>query len=246
MGVGVLFTGLFSLNNGEINEYDFNYRGVLTKSNDCFIILAMMRPNLRAHDIESIVLTASLAYDDELYNQLTKASRPSKNGRVYFFDSYKIDADSHRAWVVVAKEGKSDKKLGVEINYEVARGGRLKKGLPRIENFLGVFPVFEDLLDFDCQVNFRFGMGRKVKPIIALPLRLIDSADAPFNEIDMIHMVKYDNKRTAYDVLLGLVERKNLLETIYFDYRSKMCDRLMDEVIEKAVSISKRFVVKKE
>ena len=68
----------------------------------------------------------------------------------------------------------------------------------------------------------------------------------PFDEIDMVHVVKREGERTKYGVLLGLLAGGILRETVYFDHHARIQESLVNDIIEEAVGISNRFVLKGE
>ena len=205
-----------------------------------------MGPNLKSHDIIDLHLSSTLTLSDDLIEQIHQASPPDDDGDSVFADSYKVDGVGHRAWVWVIEKDKDARSFSIEMNYELGKGGRLRKAMPRINQLLDILPSIEEELDIHCEVSFKFEGRRKAKPIIPLPMKLIESPDMPFDEIDMLHLVKRDGKRTKYDVLLSLLELGVLRETVYFDHHARIQETLADDIVKEAEIISDRFVLKGE
>lgn len=205
-----------------------------------------MRPNLKSYDITELRFSATLTLGDDLIGQIREASPPDESSDSLFLDSYKADGGTHRAWVWVIEQDRKARRFRIEFTYEQARGGRLPKDVPRISKLVDIASSIEEAVDISCHVSFQFGRRRKAKPIIPLPMKLMQSPDMPFDEIDGLHLVKRDGKGTKYDVILGLMGEGVLIETIFFGYRARIQETLVDEIIAEAARISNCFVLKEE
>jgi len=205
-----------------------------------------MRPNLKVYDITDLYLSFTLPLSDDVIAKIRKASPLDDEGDSLFLDSYKVGINSHKAWAWILGVDKDATSTRVQLNYELGKGGRLRKSLPRISELFDILSLIEEEATIDCQVNFRFEKRRKVRPIIPLPMKLMESPDMPFDEIDMLHVVKREGERTKYGVLLGLLAGGILRETVYFDHHARIQKSLVNDIIEEAASISNRFILKGE
>jgi hypothetical protein len=205
-----------------------------------------MKLNLKACDIIELRFLVTLTLSDDLIAQIKEASPPDEDGDSIFVDSYEVDGAKHRAWVWVSMVNEGTTKFRIDFNYELGKGGRLRKSTPRINKVVGILCSVEEEVDITCQVSFQFGRRRKAKPIIPLPLKLIELPNIPFDEIDGLHLVKRDGKQTKYDVILGVSSGGALTEIIFFDYHSRIREDLADEIIREAVRISNLFILKEE
>ena len=66
----------------------------------------------------------------------------------------------------------------------------------------------------------------------------------PFDEIRALLMTKRDSEWGSYHVILGALTAGRLMETIFFSLQTRIGETFVDEVIERAVSISDRFILK--
>ncbi len=205
-----------------------------------------MKPNLKPYDITMLMASFVLTLSEDLIAQIREASPPDDDGDSVFLDSYKVDNVSHRASVWVIELDKDVGSFKVGLTYELGKGGRLRKDMPRINKIFGMLTSIEEAIDINCQVSFRFEKRRKVKPIIPLPMKLIESPDMPFDEIDGIHLVKRTEERERHDVVLGISTEGVLFENIFFEHHARIQETLVDDIIKEALRISNRFILKGE
>lgn len=204
-----------------------------------------MNPNLESHNIISLRLLSTLSLSEDIIVKIHQASPPRDDGYSAFVDSYVVNGVSHRAWSWIGVKDKKSGKSYLELNYELGRGGRLGKTTPRINKLLDILSSINDEIGFSCTVEFKFKRGSKVKPIVPLPFKLIDSPDMPFNEINIINLVKREGKREKYSVIMGL-DGGVLMQTVSFDYSARIQETLVDKIIGESVSISNRLTWKGE
>lgn len=205
-----------------------------------------MRPNLKPYDITSLTASFVLTFSEDLIAQIREASPPDDDGDSVFLDSYKVDNVSHRASVWVMELDKDVGSFRVGLRYELGKGGRLRKDMPRINKIFDILASIEEQINIDCQVIFTFERRQRIKPIIPLPMKLIESPDMPFDEIAGVHLVKRIEERERHDVVLGISTGGVLFENIFFEHRASIQERLVDDIVGQAVEISNRFVSKGE
>jgi len=145
---------------------------------------------------------------------------------------------------VVRGINKDIRDFETEFVYQTARGGRLSKSLPRIEQLINVLSLVKEELNFECLVSFTFGKSLHPRPIISLPMNYIEVPNKPFDEIQGLHLVKLDGGETKYDVFLEAPTQEVLVENIAFKYQSKVDRSLADKILQEGNTISDKFVSK--
>jgi len=191
-------------------------------------------------------VSTTLTLTGDLISKIQDVSHPDEDGDSVFVDSY----DGHRAYVWVIDEDKGSdrdtRRFSIEFTYEARRGARLRQGTPRIEQLIEVLSSTREEGDFDCRVIFEFGKRLKPKPIISLPMRYTESPDMPFDVIQGLHLVKIDDKKWQYDVILEATKAGVIMGNIHFTCTSEIDKALADRILERGTSIADRFVSKEQ
>jgi len=199
-----------------------------------------MQPNLKLRNATLLRFSTTLSLSGDLVSKIQDSSHPDKDGDSIFLDSYK----GHRALSVVRGINKDIRDFETEFVYQTARGGRLSKSLPRIEQLINVLSLVKEELNFECLVSFTFGKSLHPRPIISLPMNYIEVPNKPFDEIQGLHLVKLDGGETKYDVFLEAPTQGVLVENIAFKYQSKVDRSLADKILQEGNTISDKFVSK--
>jgi len=202
----------------------------------------MLGQNLKALSINEFRFTFRLTLDEKLVSVVSVASPPDDDGDNVFLDTYKIVNISHLAIAVVSKVKKGAHNYSVDCRCSLGRGGRLKRGTPKISELFDILSAVKEPLYFNCLIRFLFGKRSQYKSIIQLPIKVTDKNDAIYNEIHGVHFVKMDGKRMDYEVIIDLLEGGGYTEAVIFGYRSEIDMSLMENIIGKATSISGEFV----
>ena len=203
-----------------------------------------MKPNLKSRHITRLYFNTTLVLANDLLLEIRNVSPPDEDGDSFFGDSYQ----GHKAFAwVIEIEKNSDKNMRrfrVEFNYELGRGGRLRKSIPGIGQLIDVLSSIKENGDFDCQVAFEFGKRLKPKSVIPLPMKYTEFLNMPFDIIQGLHMVKLDGKERKYDVILEAPAKNIITESVFFKYTSGIDKSLADRILREAMTISDHFVSK--
>ena len=203
-----------------------------------------MRPNLKSSDIIKLQFSATVTLSASLIGEIRKASPPDEDGDSVFVDSYRSDGINHRAWAWVSGVEEGTMRASIQFNYELGKGGKLRKAAPRVNQLVDIVSSIEEGVEADCEATFEFGRLQKAKPIVPLPMRLIELPGMPFDEIEGLHLVKRDGEQSKYDVILDIPRKGVLRESVFFSYHARIQETLADEILREAAKISNRFVVK--
>ena len=205
-----------------------------------------MKPNLKSYHAISLEFSTTLTLTDDLISKIQNISPPDKDGDSLFVDSY----NGHRAfvWVIGVDKGvdKDIRRFRIEFNYELVRGGKLRKSTPRIEQLFDILSLIEEKMDFDCRVAFTFGKRLKPKSIISLPMKYMELPNMPFDRIQGLHLVKLDGKEKKYDVILEAPAQGIIMENVFFKYIFRIDKSLPDKILREATTISDSFVFKEQ
>lgn len=205
----------------------------------------IMRLNLKAYNIVYLHFSSpTMTLTDELISQVRKVSKPDSEGDSAFVDSYDIDGAGHRSWGWILEQDKKNRKFTIEINYEAKGGGRIGKRMPRTTQLFDLLSSIDGVLKFDCRAYFQYPKRTKAKPIVELPLKLINAPNMPFDRIQGVHLIKLDGNKTKYDIALDMLTNGTLIANISFNYNAKMRETIGDEILRAAAEISGLFVSK--
>ncbi len=105
-------------------------------------------------------------------------------------------------------------------------------GLVRLLEPLGL----ED--DFDCQLSYWYSGRRRVRPVVALPARLPESAALPFDSIEGVRVVKREGKKIRYSAVIDLDPPRGFVVNLQFGLRAV----LNSAVAEKVIELGNRYV----
>lgn len=205
-----------------------------------------MGPDLKSYNIEELAFFATVSLDSTLIAQIQKVSPPDDSGDSLFVDHYKHGKTNYKSWVWVIKGSKDTDKYDINFHYEVATAAKAPKDIPKISRLIEIVSVIEKGVQFDCRANFWFGARSKIKPIIPLPLRLLELPDMPFDEVHGLHLVKRNGKGKKYEVMLDFSGRGTIAESVFFGYHGGIRETLADEIINEAVKISSSFILREE
>ena len=205
-----------------------------------------MKPNLKSYNTTSLVFHTTMALPNDLISEIRNISPPDEDGDSSFVDSYQRHNAS--VWVIEVDKGpdKEIRRFNVVFNYELGRGRKLGKRIPKIEQIIDILSSIGKENDFDCRVAFEFGRRLKPKPIIALPVKYMDFPNMPFDRIEGVHLVKLDGAETKYDVILEALGRGVITESVFFKYTSEIDKSLADKILSESMTISDRFVFKEQ
>ncbi len=199
-----------------------------------------MQINLKAHNAIALEFSAKIILTAESIAEIHKISAPDSDGDNPFFDSY----ENHRALVWVKKADEKTFQTEIEFSYQAKKGGRLPKKLPRISQLVDILSPISQELTFECKASFLFSRKLRAKSIIHLPQKYSDLPDMPFDRIQGMHLVKLDGLETKYDVFLEVPAQGVIIENIVFKHRAKIDNMLANNILDEAINISDRFIVK--
>ena len=202
-----------------------------------------MQPHLKQHHITEMNISFTLTLPVNVVSEIRKISPPDEDNDSVFLDMYKIGNARYRAWHWLKEKDRANNIYQIDINYEIG-SVRPPKGIPGIADLVGALSSIEESVDLDCQVRFSFTKRDKVRPIMPLPLKLLDSPNMPFDEIAAVILTKKNSEWGDYSVMLGVAESGRLTEMVFFNMQSQIQETLIEEVIERVSSISKKFILK--
>lgn len=206
-----------------------------------------MQLNLKAFNIVYLRFSSStMTFTDELISRVRKVSKPDNEGDSIFIDSYDIDGIRHLCWGWVLEQDKGKRVFSIELNYEAKGSGRISKKMPRIAQLFDMLSSIDDVLEFDCRAYFQYAKRTKAKPIVELPLKLVNVPNMPFDRIQGVHLIKLNGNKTEYDVALDILTNGILILNISFNYRANIQEKLCDDILKEAVEISNLFVSKEQ
>ena len=202
-----------------------------------------MQPHLKQHHITEMHISFTLTLPVNVVSGIRQISPPDEDNDSVFLDTYKIGNARYRAWHWLKEKDRANNIYQIEINYEIG-SVRLRKGIPGTADLLGALFTVDESVGLDCQVSFSFTKRDKVRPIIPLPLKLLESPNMPFDEVAAVILTKQDSEWGDYSVMLGVVESGRLTEMDFFNLQTQIRETLIDEVIERVRSISEKFILK--
>jgi len=203
-----------------------------------------MRPNLKSVCIQKLSLYTELLLNDDQIAQIHKVAKPDKDGNSNFRDTYTIDGTRHRAWAWVIETNKKERKFRIQIHYEPKGGGRLSRNTPRVSQLIDILSSNQEELDINCQADFEFFRRHRATPIVKLPITCLNIPNMPFDEISGLSFVKQGAGQKEYSVVMGTSGRGAFWELIFFTYRSRFQETIIDNTVAQAKTISDRFIVK--
>ena len=202
-----------------------------------------MQPHLKQYNITDMHISFTLTLPVNVVSEIKRISTPDEENDSIFLDTYKVGNAKYRAWCWFRKKQKDNETCEIELNYEIG-SARIPKGIPSIADLIGSLSSIEESVDLDCRVGFSFTKRDKMKSIMPLPLKIIDSPNMPFDDISAVILTKKDSEWGDYSVMLGVIASGRLTEMIFFNLQTQINDKLIDEVIERVTSISDKFIVK--
>ena len=203
-----------------------------------------MKPDLKRHNIEDYYIVSNIIIPEQLITRIKGLSPPDDDGDCDFWESYRINNASHRGCAWISQEPISKDLYKVSISYDVAKGGRLKKNVPRIEQLIDILSSTKESA-WACRISFKFSRRKKVRSIIPLPMKIIDLPDSPFDYISGVHAVKKKGETHAYDVVLDNDRSGRLIVNVVFPYEDKLQRDLVEKVIKRGIDISEKMVLRK-
>lgn len=205
-----------------------------------------MKLNLKASNIIHLHFSSTVTLTDELISKMRKASKPDDEGDSFFVDSYNIDGVKHRMWVWMLEQDKKARRFTIEIDYEPKSGGRIGGKVPRLGQLFDILSSIDDALEFDCRAYFQYAKRTKSKPIVELPLKLVNVPNMPFDRIQGVHLIKLVGNKTKYGVALDIQTNGTLIANISFNYKAKIRETIGDDILGEATKISRLFVSKEQ
>lgn len=203
-----------------------------------------MKPDLASVSAVDLTFYVELPLNDQLVNDIQRVSPPDEDGDSGFIDSYAVQRHGHRAiaWVISPAENKTD--FRISFNYSLEKYERLAKKLPKVEQLIDIFSNLQQEVTFNCSVSFRFGKRERMSPMFLLPMRISRSATIPFDEVRGMRLVKLEDNKILYSVILDLTSEGTLQQNIGFPYLRNFSRTLADDILHNATDISRKFITK--
>jgi len=204
-----------------------------------------MKQDLRALHITKIQVSGDLILTDDLVTEIQKTSPADKDGDSVFFDSLNVKAGRghYRGLLFISPPKAVRQTRPFWLIYDLGRQKKLRKHEPRITKAIEILSKLNNPIKFSISVAFEFGKRDRAKAIISLPINLSESPNLPFSKIQGIHLSCFEGKTRKHDVILDTGEDGSLWENLIFEHETKIHMELLDEIVEKAISISNKFVL---
>lgn len=204
-----------------------------------------MRLNLVASNASRFSFYAELPLDGNLISEIHRVSKPDEDGDSVFLDSYSIERHGHRviAWVISPAENEVNYRIS--FVYSVEKAGRLSKRAPKLGELMGILSNLKQTVEFQCEGFFQFRRGEGTTPVVSLPLRICQSPVMPFDEIRGLRFVKLEGSKIQYSVILDLTPDGTLYQNVGFSHSDEFSKTLADSILNKAVDISKKFIIRR-
>ena len=204
-----------------------------------------MKPNLVAVNASRLNFYAELPLDSNLVSEIHRVSKPDEDGDSVFLDSYSTERHGHRviAWVISPIE--NENKFRISFNYNVARFERLPKREPKLGDLIDILLDLKQIVEFECEGIFQFRRREGTTSVVSLPLRISQSPVIPFDEIRGLRLVKLEGSKVQYSVILDLTPDGTLYQNIGFSHPAEFSRTLADSILNKAVDISKKFIIRR-
>lgn len=201
-----------------------------------------MKPDLASVNAVDLTFYVELPLNGQLVNEIHKVSPPDEDGDSGFIDSYAVQRHGHRAiaWVISPAENKAD--FRISFNYIPERHERLAKKVPKVGQLIDIVSNLQQEVKFNCSVTFQFSKRERTSPILLLPMRISRSAIIPFDEVRGMRLVKLEDNKILYSVILDLTSEGILQQNIGFPYSANFSGTLADNILHEATDISRKFV----
>lgn len=201
-----------------------------------------MKPDLVSANAVSLSFVTKLHLNDDLVNMIHEISPPDEDGDSSFLDSYVQQRHGHGviAWVISPAENKGD--FRASFTYAPARYERRPKKEPKVAQLIDILSNLKQEVAFDCSVTFQFSRREHVSPVFILPIRTSCAKTLPFDEIRGMRFVKLEGNKILYSVILDLTSEGALHQNIGFSYPSNFSMTLTDNILHKAIDISRKFI----
>ena len=204
-----------------------------------------MKPNLTAVNASELNFYAELPLDSNLINEIHRLSKPDEDGDSLFLDSYSTERHGHGvvAWVISPK-AENENNFRISFTYNVEKLRRLPRGAPKLVALIDILSNLKSKVEFQCAGTFQFRKREAATSVVSLPLRIFQSPGMPFDEICGLHFVKLEGSKTQYSVILDLVPDGTVYQSIRFAHSDEFSGTLADGILNKAVEISKKFIIR--
>ncbi len=204
-----------------------------------------MKPNLVAVNASRLSFYADLPLDNNLVNEVRRVSKPDEDGDSAFLDSYSAERHGHRviAWVISPAEKENN--FRISFSYSVGRFERLPKREPKLGDLIDILSNLKQVVEFQCEGIFQFRRREGTTSVVSLPLRISQSPVMPFDEIRGLRLVKLEGSKVQYSVILDLTPDGTLYQNVAFLHSDEFSRTLADSILNKAVDISKKFIIGK-
>jgi hypothetical protein len=203
-----------------------------------------MKPDLVSVNVVNLTFYVELPLSDQLVNDIHEASPPDEDGDSGFFDSYAVQRHGHGAIAWVISPATNESEFRISFNYALAKAERLPKKLPKVEQLIDVLSNIRQEATFNCSVTFQFGKREPASSVVVLPIRISRSATIPFDEVRGIRLVKLEDNKILYSVILDLTSEGALHQNIGFSHSANFSRTLVDDILHKATDISRKFITK--
>lgn len=198
-----------------------------------------MQINLRSKHISRLTFSAILQLSNGFISRIRELSPPDKNDNSAFIEIY----SRHRAWLWVSVHNEEENIYRLGFTYE-AGSRKLPRRYPRISQLINILCEIKEKQTFDCTAILNYGKKLRPKSIISLPMKWIEAPNLPFDRIQGLHLVKFEDNGIKHEVYLEAPSPGLLFMSINFKYRSAINDLLLDRIVSEAVSVSDMFVFK--
>ena len=203
-----------------------------------------MRPNLARLHATSLAFWYTLRLEASQLQQLTSAFPDDKSYRALpwlFADSYSVrGARQFASLVVTSVKGKA---TALHVHFEFSRGRLLPPDIKvrPLSDFLSLMSEQESEATFDCTVTLEYPEKGWVS-VVALPMRLLEYGDLPFDEFRGFRAVKIEAGKTAYSVIIDRPENKGISHVVRFSHSGRTGAKLAETILREGTRISLLFI----
>lgn len=205
-----------------------------------------MRPDLAKVHARTLEFSCRVTPQPEQLEHLRTAfgrSDSYKDFPWFFFNRYRASHVLHTSAAVVNPSKREANSLALQFSFfartRVTADFETK---PKpVADLVRLLSEWDAEATFNCSVGLLYPKKGWTSRI-ALPMRLLEYDDLPFDEFRGFRAVKVEDGKTAYSVIIDRPENKALSHSVLFSQTAAINDVLADIILGQGAHISSLFI----
>jgi hypothetical protein len=208
----------------------------------------MASPDLVAVNANSLWFSCRIGLATEhldLLKAVLGAKPPYDDLGFPFGRNYRRGGKWHQEGAWLDRDGAETDEYQLTFKCGVERGERLPKSLRAPQLLLETLAPLGLKATWRCRAEFEYA-ETEWQSVIPLPLRLVESAALPFDELRGVRAVKLEGDKLVYSVILDRPDNKKCLHSVIFKYDASVEPSLAQGILSEAAKISLSFMKRQE